>query len=268
MQHDNPSELTFNATVRLLALSVLTVSLRAGVIGRCGQAVLELEQQPPDEALMAAAKAAVATPDASANAQHQSDIKDAAAAKADRRQRERQEGGARDGSKRREDKRGNKRDEPTARFPRSDNPVVQHKLRLLRSAPYVELRAGDWFCGECGAHNYAFKQVCFRSVRGTPLVWLLIVLCASGAPCLRVLECGVVLCLWKGAVFKCICLLLLTPDCHAPHACALTCMYLLSVPLTPHFTHSLTHTFIGVRCPATALVSARSQPTTCARFSR
>lgn len=63
----------------------------------------------------------------------------------------------------RDDRQGsNRKEEKAAKFPTSDDPVVQHKLRLLRSAPYQEMRAGDWFCGQCGTHNYSFKQLCFR----------------------------------------------------------------------------------------------------------
>jgi hypothetical protein len=135
----------------------------ADVLTRCAQAVLELEQQPPDEALVKAAEAASATPNAAAYKQHQAQRAGAAGAK-----RERGDSGRGDRRSGREDRADRKtsgdgrREQDAPRFPRSDDPAVQHKLRLLRSAPYTELRAGDWFCGECGAHNYSFKQQCFR----------------------------------------------------------------------------------------------------------
>lgn len=120
---------------------------------------------------MKAAEAAAATPTAASYEQHQSRRADAAAAtgakrergstgRADRESRvDRRAGRDSDGSSSRREQEG-----AVPRFPRSDDPAVQHKLRLLRSAPYTELRPGDWFCGECGAHNYAFKQLCFRCV--------------------------------------------------------------------------------------------------------
>jgi hypothetical protein len=136
-----------------------------------------LEAQPPDEALMKAAEAAAATPTAAAYEQHQSRRADAAAAAGAKRERG---STGREGRPDRADRRSDRGDRPprgadsssggsreqeaAPRFPRSDDPAVQHKLRLLKSAPYTELRAGDWFCGECGAHNYAFKQLCFRYV--------------------------------------------------------------------------------------------------------
>lgn len=124
---------------------------------------MELEQQPADEALVKAAEAASATPNAAAYEQHQAQRAAAAGAK-----RERPDGGRDDRRRGMEDRADRKssssgqREQDAPRFPRSDDPAVQHKLRLLRSAPYTELRANDWFCGECGAHNYSFKQQCFR----------------------------------------------------------------------------------------------------------
>jgi hypothetical protein len=151
----------------------------AGVLAKCGVAVLDLDKQPIDEELMKAAEAASATPTAASYKQHQSGLAAAAAkwgaaresgssssssssgrggTRIDReatdRHSSRQEQPSRSSSE--------KKEQQLPPFPRSEDPVVQHKLRLLKSAPYTEMRAGDWFCGECGAHNYAFKQTCFR----------------------------------------------------------------------------------------------------------
>jgi hypothetical protein len=134
-----------------------------GVVTRSAQAVLELEQQPPDEALVKAAEAASATPNAAAYEQHQAQR--AAAADAKREHGDSGRGDRRRGREDRVDRKssgGIQRELDVPRFPRSDDPAVQHKLRLLKSVPYAEMRAGDWFCGECGAHNYSFKQQCFR----------------------------------------------------------------------------------------------------------
>lgn len=135
----------------------------ADVLERCAKAVLNLEQQPPDEALIKAAEAASATPNAEAYAQHQAHLAGAASARRERATAASSSGRDRRAERRERDSkadRADKKDVP--QFPRSDDPAVQHKLRLLRSAPYTEMRAGDWFCGECGAHNYSFKHVCFR----------------------------------------------------------------------------------------------------------
>lgn len=149
----------------------------ADVVARCARAVLELEQQPPNEALMAAAVAAIATPNAAAYEQHQASRQEAASSRQETKTAAATDGSTPSSSKRegkgaerrtkKEDSRGGSKKEQQQqqegpRFPRSDDPAVQHKLRLLKSAPYTELRAGDWFCGQCGAHNYAFKQLCFR----------------------------------------------------------------------------------------------------------
>jgi hypothetical protein len=148
----------------------------AGVLARCGLAVLELEQQPADEELMKAAEAAMATANAASYQQHQSDSAAAVAKRGEAREsgsssgrggtKIDREGGQPDRRSSRQEQpsrgSGEKRGQQLPPFPRSEDPVVQHKLRLLKSAPYTEMRAGDWFCGECGAHNYAFKQTCFR----------------------------------------------------------------------------------------------------------
>lgn len=156
------------SVVRLTLLDALLPDCPAAeVLQRCATAVLDFGAQPPDEALMKAAEAAAATPTAASYEQHQSRRADAAAATGAKRERgstgrpdrenrvDRRAGRDSDGGSRREQ-------EAAPRFPRSDDPAVQHKLCLLRSSPYTALRPGDWFCGECGAHNYAFKQLCFR----------------------------------------------------------------------------------------------------------
>jgi hypothetical protein len=129
---------------------------------------------------MAAAVAAIATPNAAAYEQHQASRQEAASSRQETKtaaatdgsttsSSSKREGKAAERRSKKEDSRGGSKQEQQQqqqqegpRFPRSDDPAVQHKLRLLKSAPYTELRAGDWFCGQCGAHNYAFKQLCFR----------------------------------------------------------------------------------------------------------
>lgn len=148
----------------------------AGVLAKCGLAVLDLDKQPVDEELMKAAEAASATPNAASYEQHQSGLAAAAAKRGAARESGISSSSGRGGTRgdrevtdRRSSRQeqtsrgsGDKKEQQLPPFPRSEDPVVQHKLRLLKSAPYTEMRAGDWFCGECGAHNYAFKQTCFR----------------------------------------------------------------------------------------------------------
>jgi hypothetical protein len=40
--------------------------------------------------------------------------------------------------------------------------AARHRIRLLLSAPFRALRARDWFCGQCGAHNFGRASDCRR----------------------------------------------------------------------------------------------------------
>jgi hypothetical protein len=159
------------------AAAAISDSNGTAVLEALLQEVLNHEQQPPNEALMAQAAAAAATPDLPSYEKHQSvrlaAVADAtAAAVAERGRRLRGDAGisssgGRDSRDSRAPGRGERGDRGSARpepWPRSEDPAVLHRIRMLRSAAFIPMRQGDWFCGQCGTHNFSFKATCFRCV--------------------------------------------------------------------------------------------------------
>jgi len=112
------------------------------LVGQLLSGVLKCLDAPPDEQLLAAARRSGATPDADGMRQLEAGKASAQLAAAD---------AAAAGDSR-----------SPSRRSQAEFFAQRHQQRLQKAAGSIELRVGDWFCGQCGAHNYSRKKECWR----------------------------------------------------------------------------------------------------------